>query len=134
MKKTKKKKPPFEYNPKKFPNYPRMIKICWGPDVLCEITIRGYIHNFESKKKYVHYIIYDPTKGFHPKGKTKSKWQQPYKGEFPNFIRKLHIFFGHHCVAELDMRGFLIGFIPERTNVTIHTDHTVNYTGETKKN
>ena len=124
--KKKKKKTPFEYDSKKFPNYPRHIRIFLGPDLICEVTIRGYIHCFESRNKYVHYIMYDPTKGFQPKGKTKPKWDQPIKGEFPNYVRKLHIFVGHDCVAELDMRGFLMDFMPEKTNVTFHTDHTIS--------
>ena len=133
-KKSKKKKgKPFDYDSKKFPNYKRIIRIFWGASHICDIEIRAYIHNFESRRPYVHYTIYDPEKAFQPKIKKKRNWHEPEPKEFPNFIRKLHIFMGHDCIAEVDIRGYLMAFLPEKTNVTIHTDHTINYTGERKQ-
>ena len=132
-KKPKKKKLTFDYDPKKFQNYQRVVRIFWSSDLLCDIRIRGYIHNFETTKKYVHFIIFDVENQFDPKNKLKTTWHKPAPGEFPNYIRKLHIFLGHQCIAEVDVRGFLQEFVPENTNVTIHTDHTLNHDGKSPK-
>jgi len=132
--KKKKKKKPFNYDPKKWPGFKRIVKIYAGPDTVCEIVVRGYIHHFESRLPYIHYTIYDPQKAFEPSKKSKVTWPKPDPKEFPNFIRRLHIFSDHECVAEIDIRGFLMSFVPIKTNVTIHTDHIVNYTGEFKRN
>lgn len=123
--KKKKFKPSLDlpFDPKQFPNFPRVIYLARNKEIMMKITIIGYLHRLVLLKKSHEdnfWIVKDPRKEFRKKPSKRGRIL--HEDEVPNIIQRIHIYANHNCVAEVDFRGRLEVIESDYTNWTFHVE------------
>lgn len=104
------------------PNFPRIVKIYKGYQLVSAVIFRGYLSSIHTRFDNITFIVSHNGKDFDAKQKNpnRNNYSPAINEKIASIEQTAHVFLDHDCIAEISFRGYLNRLIDYTTICSFH--------------